>query len=75
MNIVFGAMADPIRDQLINQKIVVRKGVGRKFKHLQKHSMELINLRIAGFLTDKEVHAARKRIMKYISSSLVERIP
>lgn len=75
MNIVFGAMADPIRDQLINQGILVRSGCVRQFKHIQNHSMELINLRIAGFLTDKEVHAARKRIMKYIANHLVEKTP
>lgn len=63
LGINFGALADPISEQIQAQGIAISKVTG---KHCDRLAENLVHLHLTGILSDGEVKNARKRLMKFI---------
>jgi len=64
MQVVFGALADPLYKQLRLPR--------RRLRYLQDCADSIVTLAIGGLLADAEVHRARKRLMARISETFPE---
>lgn len=71
-NIIFGALAAPIREQLLNQGLTMTP---EKCKLVQSLAESAVRLNIAGVLTDSEKRKVYRRIIRIIARSAVNNTP
>ena len=64
MDIVFGAVSDPLHDQLSAQGLRVDNMAA--LLHLEADAKAVTRLNVRGMIPDSVAHAARKKIMKAI---------
>lgn len=67
LNLVFGALAPHLDEQLRGQGIAISPGWIGKY---QGHADAIVRLAVAGLITDSEKRRARQRLMKKIVKSL-----
>ena len=67
IGISFGAMADPLRDQLKAQGLRMPE---EKMNHLQSDIDALVRLSIRGLLCDSDANRTRRKLLKRIIEEL-----
>ncbi len=63
VNISFGCLSPPVRDQLKDQGLSLNDGDAKRIQNLYD-ALNLISLH--GLVSDSAIHTARKRLMKKI---------
>ena len=62
----FGALSDPIRQQLRRQGLVIAEGHADRLDHLQQDADALVRLVVRDVVTDSAALAARRKLIKRV---------
>lgn len=67
LTLAFGALAPPLVEQLMNQKV---SAIPNEINRLEEWRRQLTGLRISGILSDAESRSGEKRLMKRITAEI-----
>lgn len=72
LNLSFGALSDPIVEQLANQNLVLDSRSAAKY---QDAANSITRLRIMGYMTDSATRSVHQKLMKDIAKNVRELHP